>query len=139
MIRGELFVRRNARGGRSATEHLIAAMRCIYRRPVMDGLIKEADNRAAKVAKPRRLASTRRAVPDTHLTQIVQIPFAAANCASVGSPANTGSSPYHAGIRFELPPDNARGADPPLPAHVRRTVCRRCAARRSAFTFAVTW
>src|SRR3989440_1414633 len=71
-IRGEVIVRRNARGGRSAAEHLIAAMRCIYRHAVMDGLIKEADNPAIKVAKPRRLASTRRAIPDTHLAQIVQ-------------------------------------------------------------------
>ncbi len=72
-IRGEVIVRRNARGGRSAAEHLISAMRSIYRHAVMDGLIKEADNPAAKVAKPRRLASTRRAIPDTQLTQIIQI------------------------------------------------------------------
>jgi integrase len=72
-MRGEVVVRRNARGGRSAAEHLIAAMRCIYRHAVMDGLIKEADNPAIKVAKPRRLASTRRAIPETQLTQIVEI------------------------------------------------------------------
>jgi len=51
-IRGEVIVRRNARGGRSAAEHLIAAMRCIYRRAVMDEPIREADNPATKVAKP---------------------------------------------------------------------------------------
>jgi len=72
-IRGEVVVRRNARGGRSAAEHLIAALRCIYRHAVMDGLIREADNPAAKVAKPRRLASTRRAIPDTQLIRIVEI------------------------------------------------------------------
>jgi hypothetical protein len=39
----------------------------------------------------------------------------------------------------ELQPDIPPGADPPLPAHVRRTICWRCATRRSAFLFAVTW
>jgi integrase/recombinase XerC len=48
-------------------------MRCIYRHAVMDGLIREVDNPAAKVAKPRRLASTRRAIPDTQLAAITQI------------------------------------------------------------------
>ncbi|MFI5065784.1 MAG: tyrosine-type recombinase/integrase [Streptosporangiales bacterium] len=62
--------RRNARGGRSAQEHLVAALRCVYQRAVEDGLISEADNPARKVAKPRRLPSTRRAVPDTRLAEI---------------------------------------------------------------------
>jgi integrase/recombinase XerC len=72
-IRDDVVVRRNARGGRSAAEHLIAAMRCVYRHAVMDGLIREADNPAAKVAKPRRLASTRRVIPDAQLAQITEI------------------------------------------------------------------
>ena len=50
--------RRNARGGRSAQEHLVAALRCLYRRAVDDGLITEAANPARKIAKPRRLPST---------------------------------------------------------------------------------
>jgi integrase/recombinase XerC len=33
-------------------------LRCLYRRAVSDGLIKEADNPAQKVAKPRRLPAT---------------------------------------------------------------------------------
>jgi integrase/recombinase XerC len=37
---------------------------------VDDGLITEADNPARKVAKPRRLPSSRRAVPDTRLAEI---------------------------------------------------------------------
>jgi hypothetical protein len=65
--------RRNARGGRSAAEHLIAALRCIYRHAENDGHITTADNPALKVAKPRRLPSTRRAVPDTRLADINQI------------------------------------------------------------------
>jgi hypothetical protein len=35
---------RNARGGRSAEEHLVAALRCLYQRAVDDGLIDEEDN-----------------------------------------------------------------------------------------------
>lgn len=65
--------RRNARGGRSAAEHLIAALRCIYRHAENDGHIKPANNPALKVAKPRRLPSTRRAVPDTRLAEINHI------------------------------------------------------------------
>jgi integrase/recombinase XerC len=40
---------------------------------VDDGLIAEADNPARKVAKPRRLPTTRRALPDTRLAQINEI------------------------------------------------------------------
>ena len=50
----------------------MAALRCLYRRAVDDGLIAEADNPARKVAKPRRLPTTRRALPDTRLAQINQ-------------------------------------------------------------------
>lgn len=67
------IARRNARGGRSAAEHLIAALRCIYRHAEKDGHINPADNPALKVAKPRRLPSTRRAVPDTRLAEINHI------------------------------------------------------------------
>ena len=66
-VKTHVVARRNARGGRSAQEHLVAALRCLYRRAVDDGLINEADNPAQKVAKPRRLPTTRRALPDTRL------------------------------------------------------------------------
>ena len=69
-VKTHVVARRNARGGRSAAEHLVAALRCLYQRAVEDGLIAEADNPARKVAKPRRLPSTRRAVPDTRLAEI---------------------------------------------------------------------
>lgn len=72
-IKAHVVARRNARGGRSAAEHLIVALRCIYRHAENDGHIKTADNPALKVAKPRRLPSTRRAVPDTCLAEINQI------------------------------------------------------------------
>lgn len=75
-----MVARRNARGGRSAAEHLIAALRCLYRRAVADGHLTTADNPAAKVDKPRRLPSTRRAIGDTrpsgprrpHLPKVVR-------------------------------------------------------------------
>ena len=71
-VKTHVVARRNARGGRSAAEHLVAALRCLYRHAEDDGLITEAGNPARKVAKPRRLPSTRRAVPDTRLMQINQ-------------------------------------------------------------------
>ncbi len=69
-VKTHVVRRRNARGGSSAEEHLVAALRCLYQRAVDDGLVAEADNPARKVAKPRRLPSSRRAVPDTRLAQI---------------------------------------------------------------------
>ncbi len=69
-VKTHVVARRNARGGRSAAEHLVAALRCLYRHAEDDGLITDADNPARKVAKPRRLPSARRAVPDTRLTAI---------------------------------------------------------------------
>jgi integrase/recombinase XerC len=69
-VKTHVVARRNARGGRSAQEHLVAALRCLYQRAIEDGLIAEADNPARKVAKPRRLPSTRRAVTDTRLAEI---------------------------------------------------------------------
>ena len=72
-VRANVVVRRNARGGRSAVENFITALRCLYNQAVADGLISEADNPARKVSKPRRVKSTRRAVPDARLAQINQV------------------------------------------------------------------
>ena len=72
-VKAHVVARRNARGGRSAAEHLIAALRCIYRHAENDGHIKTGDNPARKVTKPRRLPSTRRAVPDNRIAEINQI------------------------------------------------------------------
>ncbi|HEX2823240.1 MAG TPA: hypothetical protein VHO07_24235 [Streptosporangiaceae bacterium] len=54
-VRANVVPRRNSRGGRSAAEHLIAALRCMYKHAEEDGLINPADNPARKVDKPRRL------------------------------------------------------------------------------------
>ena len=78
-VKTHVVARRNARGGRSAEDHLVAALRCLYQRAVDDGLIAEADNPARKVAKPRRLPSTRRAVPDTRLMEINETAAATGN------------------------------------------------------------
>src|SRR6266516_4541120 len=78
-VKTHVVARRNARGGRSAAEHLIAALRCLYRHAVADGHLAEADNPARKVAKPRRLPSTRRAVPDTRLAEINQVAASTGN------------------------------------------------------------
>jgi integrase/recombinase XerC len=72
-VKAHVVSRRNARGGRSAAEHLIAALRCIYRHAENDGHVPAADNPARKVAKPRRLPSTRRAVPNDRLADINHI------------------------------------------------------------------
>ncbi len=69
-VRANAVQRRNARGGRSAAENLIAALRCLYKHAEDDGYIGERDNPARKVEKPRRLPSTRRAVADTRLAEI---------------------------------------------------------------------
>ena len=71
-VKTNVVARRNARGGRSATEHLVAALRCLYRHAEDDGLITAGENPARKVDKPRRLPSTRRAVTDDRLAEICQ-------------------------------------------------------------------
>src|SRR5215475_15849863 len=48
-VKARAVSRRNSRGGRTAAEHLIAALRCVYRFAEADGLIAEADNPARKV------------------------------------------------------------------------------------------
>ena len=72
-VRHHVVARRNGRGGRCAGEHLVAALRCLYRHAEDDGLIGPAENPARKVAKPRRLPSTRRAVPDSRLAEVNQV------------------------------------------------------------------
>ena len=77
--KAHVTVRRNSRGGRSAAEHLIAALRCVYRHAVDDGLLNEASNPAIRVAKPRRLASTRHALPAERLAEIVSVATSTGN------------------------------------------------------------
>ncbi|NLU81052.1 site-specific integrase [Micromonospora sp. HNM0581] len=62
--------RRNSRNGRHAGEHVIAAARAFYSRAVADGLIDASASPAHRVAKPRRLPSTRRALTPYELEEI---------------------------------------------------------------------
>ena len=71
-VKTHVVARRNARGGRSAAEHLVAALRCLYKHAEDDGFITPGENPARKVDKPRRLPSTRRAVTDDRLAEICQ-------------------------------------------------------------------
>ncbi len=72
-VKATVVKRRNARGGRGAAEHLIAALRCMYKHAVADGILTESENPAARVPKPRRLRSTRTALPDGRLEEILRV------------------------------------------------------------------
>jgi len=72
-VKAAVVKRRNARGGRGAAEHLIAALRCMYKHAVADGILAENENPAARVPKPRRLRSTRTALPDGRLEEILRV------------------------------------------------------------------
>lgn len=71
--------RSNSRGGRGAAENFIAALRCLYRHAEDDRLIKPEDNPAARVSKPHRLASPRRALTGQELTEINEITASTGN------------------------------------------------------------
>lgn len=101
VTRHRAIVRRNSRGGRSAAENFIAAARCIYRHAEEDGYIQADSNPARRVAKPRRLASTRRAISDSRLAEIVRVA------------ATTGNDPELDSLILRL--------------HIE-TACRRCGA-----------
>lgn len=62
--------RRSSRHGRHAGEHVVAAARAIYNRAIADDLIDHKNSPAHRVAKPRRLPNTRRALTAWELDQI---------------------------------------------------------------------
>jgi integrase/recombinase XerC len=72
-VKANALQRRNSRGGGHAAENLISALRCLYNHAADDGLIAEKDNPARKVAKPRRLPSTRRALDGAQLAEINRV------------------------------------------------------------------
>jgi integrase/recombinase XerC len=72
-VREGAVQRRNARGGRGAAEHLIGALRCMYSYLVADGILTQAENPAARAAKPRRLRSARMALPDSRLGELCRV------------------------------------------------------------------
>lgn len=60
----------NSRGGPNAAENFIAAVRCLYRHLENDGRLDQHHNPARRVTKPRRNASTRRALANTQLAEL---------------------------------------------------------------------
>ncbi|MGY4684401.1 tyrosine-type recombinase/integrase [Micromonospora aurantiaca (nom. illeg.)] len=72
-MKEQLIVRRNYRGGRTAAEHLISSLRCLYSYAEADGLIAESGNPAKRVPKPRRVASTRRALSERQLASVSEV------------------------------------------------------------------
>jgi integrase/recombinase XerC len=54
-------------------------LRCLYRRAVADRLIAAGDNPALLVAKPRRLSSTRQAIPGGGLAEINRVAASTGN------------------------------------------------------------
>ena len=72
-VKASVVQRRNARGGRGAAEHLIAALRCMFRYAVADGILTEDENPAIRVPKPRRLRGTRTALPHNRLEELSQV------------------------------------------------------------------
>lgn len=69
----EAIVRRNSRGGRSAAEHMVGALRAIFGQAQADGYFTMANNPANHIVKPRRLPSNRHALSDDLLADIVRV------------------------------------------------------------------
>ncbi|NJP35381.1 site-specific integrase [Micromonospora thermarum] len=70
--------RRNNRNGRHAGEHVVAA-RALYSRAIVDGLIDALASPAHRVAKPRRLPNTRRALTAWELEEINAVACSSGN------------------------------------------------------------
>ncbi len=64
---------RNARDGRGAAEAMIGALRFLYKHAENDGFLRPGDNPAKRVAKPRRIPSTRRGLPLEQLAEIARV------------------------------------------------------------------
>jgi integrase len=62
--------RRNTRNGRHAGELVIAAARAVFNRAIADGLLEPGTSPAHRVAEPRRLPNTRRALTPDELEEI---------------------------------------------------------------------
>lgn len=65
--------RRNSREGRQTGRMAIAALRYLYRQAEYDGYIRPGTSPAARLVKPRQLPSTRRALPEQVLADIIRV------------------------------------------------------------------
>lgn len=88
-------IRRSSRGGRSAAEHFIAAVRCLYRHAELDRIISREQNVARCVTKPRRLPSMRRALTPRELADVTD------------AAARGGSDPYLDSLLLRLHTETA--------------------------------
>jgi hypothetical protein len=95
---------------------------CLYRHAQDDGIITEADNPVRKVAKPRRLPSTRRAFADTRLAEINDIAATTGNDRS-WTPCCCGCTPR--------PPAAGAARSPCAPRTWTRTSAWSCYGRRA--------
>ena len=72
-IKAAVVKRKNARGGRGAAEHLIAALRCLYKQAIADGLL----DRAREPGRPRAQAAPSAqhppGPPDGRLEEILRV------------------------------------------------------------------
>lgn len=62
--------RRSSRHGRQAGEHVVAAARALFNLAIADGILDRTESPAHRVAKPRRLPNTRRALTADELREI---------------------------------------------------------------------
>ncbi|MFI1239902.1 tyrosine-type recombinase/integrase [Nocardia salmonicida] len=73
MVQMTARTNRASRGGTSAVEHYVSAVRCIYRYAEEAGWIRPQDNPARKLPIPTRRPSHRYAIPSGQVAEICQI------------------------------------------------------------------
>lgn len=72
-IRAARVIRRSDRGGNEVVRHVIDALRKLYKHAEDHRIIDPRDNPAARLTKPKRTRSNRRALPTELLAQIVEV------------------------------------------------------------------
>nr|WP_280252747.1 site-specific integrase [Nocardia abscessus] len=72
-IREQRVIRRNDRGGREVVRHVIDALRRLYKHAEDNRILEYRDNPAARLTKPKRARSNRRALQSDLLAQIVHV------------------------------------------------------------------
>ncbi|WP_280188732.1 MULTISPECIES: tyrosine-type recombinase/integrase [Nocardia] len=72
-IREQRVIRRSDRGGREVIRHVIDALRRLYKHAEDNCVLEYRDNPAARLTKPKRARSNRRALQSDLLAQIVHV------------------------------------------------------------------
>lgn len=72
-VRANARTNRASRGGTSAVEHYVSAVRCIYRYAEEAAWIRPQDNPARQITAPARQASHRYAIPSGQIAEICQV------------------------------------------------------------------